>query len=312
MKKLRLLTAAIAMAFVACNDSQFKGYTKAESGLHYKFFNHDENATTIKEGDKIYIRYIIMNQKNDSVIINSKDASADGTGYASFGFKVSSFKGSFEDGLKMMAKGDSAEFIISADSFFLKSNGMKELPKGFSPGQHLKAIFKVKDIMPAAEVEAMQKKQMAERQAQMQELKAKEQPAIEKFLGENKITVKPTTSGLYYVETKKGAGACPTATNMVKVHYTGKLLDGTVFDSSVERGQPAEFPLNGVIVGWTEGLQLMKKGGKAKLILPSALGYGDRGAGEKIAPFTPLFFEVELLDIMPGQPQQEMPMPAGK
>ena len=97
---------------------------------------------------------------------------------------------------------------------------------------------------------------------------------------------------------------------MVKVHYTGKLLDGTVFDSSVERGQPAEFPLNGVILGWTEGLQLIKKGGKAKLVIPSSLGYGDRGAGDKIAPFSPLYFEVELLDIMPAPAEQ--PMPQGK
>jgi len=312
MKKLTLLTAATAMAFVACNDSKFKGYTKAENGLHYKFYNHDENGKTIQEGDNIYIRYIITNQKNDSVIINSKDASRDGSGYVNFGFKKSSFQGSLEDGLKMMAKGDSAEFIVSADSFFLKSNGMNELPKGFKPGEYLKAIFKVKDLMPAAEVEALQKKQNEEREAKMKEFQALEQPAIDKFIAENKITAKPTASGLYYVETKKGTGEFPKATDMVKVHYTGKLLDGTVFDSSVERGQPAEFPLNGVILGWTEGLQLMKKGGKAKLVIPSSLGYGDRGAGDKITPFTPLYFEVELLDIMPAPAEQSMPMPQGK
>ena len=312
MKKITLLSAVTALAFSACNDSQFKGYTKAESGLHYKFYNHDEAGKTIKEGDNIYIRYVILNQKNDSVIINSKDASRDGSGYVNFGFKVSSFKGSFEDGLKMMAKGDSAEFIVSADSFFLKSNRMNELPKGFKPGEYLKAVFKVKDIIPAAEVEAMQKKQMEERQAKMKELSSKEQPAIDKFIAENKITAKPTASGMYYIETKKGSGPSPKATEMVRVHYTGKLLDGTVFDSSVERGQPAEFPLNQVITGWTEGLQLMKKGGKAKLILPSSLAYGERGAGDKIAPFTPLYFEVELLDIMPAPAQQAMPVPQGK
>jgi FKBP-type peptidyl-prolyl cis-trans isomerase FkpA len=212
----------------------------------------------------------------------------------------------------MMAKGDSAEFIVSADSFFLKSNRMNELPKGFKPGEYLKAVFKVKDILPAAEVEAMQKKQMAEREAKMKEMIALEQPAIDKFVSENKITAKPTASGLYYIETKKGSGPNPKATEMVRVHYTGKLLDGTVFDSSVERGQPAEFPLNQVIAGWTEGLQLMKKGGKAKLILPSAIAYGERGAGDKIAPFTPLYFEVELLDILPAPAQQEMPKPQGK
>jgi FKBP-type peptidyl-prolyl cis-trans isomerase len=88
---------------------------------------------------------------------------------------------------------------------------------------------------------------------------------------------------------------------MVRVHYTGRLLDGTKFDSSHDRGQPAEFGLNEVIAGWTEGLQLMKKGGKARLVIPSNLAYGPQGR-QGIPPFAPLAFEIELLDILPAQP----------
>ena len=100
-----------------------------------------------------------------------------------------------------------------------------------------------------------------------------------------------------YVIEKEGAGNNPIATSTVKVHYEGKFTDGKIFDSSIQRGQPIEFPLNQVIPGWTEGLQLMSKGGKAKLIIPSVIGYGARGQGP-IPPFAPLVFEVELIDIV--------------
>ncbi len=107
-----------------------------------------------------------------------------------------------------------------------------------------------------------------------------------------------TASGLVITTLKPGSGASPKATDKVKVHYTGTLTDGTVFDSSVQRGEPASFPLNGVIPCWTEGVQLMKVGGKAKLVCPAALAYGDRGAPGRIKPGSTLVFEVELLDIV--------------
>jgi FKBP-type peptidyl-prolyl cis-trans isomerase len=120
-----------------------------------------------------------------------------------------------------------------------------------------------------------------------------------KFFAENgkKEGVKTTKSGLQYQVITEGKGDHPKATDRVSVHYTGKLLDGTTFDSSVERGQPATFPLNAVIPGWTEGLQLMTVGSKYKLFIPPELGYGERGAGPKIGPNSALVFEVELLKV---------------
>jgi FKBP-type peptidyl-prolyl cis-trans isomerase FkpA len=106
-----------------------------------------------------------------------------------------------------------------------------------------------------------------------------------------------TPSGLVYQSLKDGSGAQPAATDTVKVHYRGTLADGREFDSSHKRGQPAEFPLNRVIPCWTEGVQRMKVGGKARLICPPAIAYGSRGAGGVIPPDATLQFEVELLDI---------------
>jgi len=121
-----------------------------------------------------------------------------------------------------------------------------------------------------------------------------------KFLADNKKNdgIFVTASGLQYKVIVKGDGPKPAATDKVRVHYTGKTIDGQVFDSSVERGEPAEFPLNQVIPGWTEGLQLMSVGSKYMLYIPSELGYGDRGSGGIIKPGATLIFEVELLDII--------------
>jgi FKBP-type peptidyl-prolyl cis-trans isomerase len=119
------------------------------------------------------------------------------------------------------------------------------------------------------------------------------------FLAENgkKAGVTTTASGLQYEVIKQGTGAKPTATDTVKVHYEGKLLDGTVFDSSIKRGEPVTFPLNQVIAGWTEGVQLMAIGSKYKFVIPANLAYGEQGGGP-IPPNSVLTFEVELLEIV--------------
>lgn len=140
---------------------------------------------------------------------------------------------------------------------------------------------------------------------QLQKSRATAMAAVEKKKGEEFLAkaaqekgAKKTSSGLIYIEEKAGKGEQPKATDQVKVNYQGSLIDGTVFDSSIKRGEPATFPLNGVIPCWTEGVQLMKVGGKAKLICPSNLAYGDRGAPPRIAPGSTLVFEVELLEIV--------------
>ncbi len=120
------------------------------------------------------------------------------------------------------------------------------------------------------------------------------------FLAENskKEGVVTLESGLQYEVLTKGNGASPKATDSVRCHYHGTLINGEVFDSSVERGQPADFPVNGVIQGWVEALQLMQEGDKWKLYVPSNLAYGERGAGGAIGPHSTLIFEVELISIL--------------
>ena len=156
---------------------------------------------------------------------------------------------------------------------------------------------------PLVEVEAYNQKVQAlataRREAQGAKLAGESKAVIEKAAKE-KGAVK-TASGLIYISQKEGSGASPTANDKVKVHYSGTLVNGTVFDSSYKRGQPAEFPLDGVIKCWTEGMQKMKPGGKAKLVCPPEIAYGERGAGGLIPPNATLVFEVELLEVMKKQ-----------
>ena len=143
-----------------------------------------------------------------------------------------------------------------------------------------------------------------EKDMQAKQKAAGEKNAAEgtKFLEENKKKegVKTTASGLQYKLIKEGTGAQPKATDTVTVNYRGTLINGKEFDSSYKRGQPATFPLNGVIKGWTEGLQLMKTGAKYQLFVPPNLAYGERAAGPDISPNSTLIFEVELLEVKPA------------
>ena len=144
------------------------------------------------------------------------------------------------------------------------------------------------------------RKELMARQDSVNHKKGEENmKAGEEFLAKNakEPGVVVTASGLQYKIITEGKGKKPDSTSTVTVHYTGTLLDGTEFDSSVKRGQPATFPVNGVIKGLTEALQLMPVGSKWKLFIPAALGYGQRGAGQKIGPNSALIFEVELLSI---------------
>jgi len=156
------------------------------------------------------------------------------------------------------------------------------------------------------EVMAQFEKDMEQKQKQLGE---KNKADGDKFLAENKKNpgVKATASGLQYKVEKEGTGAQPKPTDMVTVNYRGTLIDGTEFDSSFKRGQPATFPVNGVIKGWTEALQLMKQGAKYQLFIPANLAYGERAMGPDIGPNSTLIFEVELQDVKPAP----TPVPQG-
>jgi FKBP-type peptidyl-prolyl cis-trans isomerase FkpA len=284
MKKyISILTLVVAFSGLAF--AQPKGYKKAPNGLLYNF-HMDKEGAKAKEGDIVKLHFVFKTDK-DSVL---RSTFAENTPIE-MPLQKGTFKGSLEDGLMMMSIGDSASFLINADSLFAKMFN-SPLPPFIKSGSNVCFLIKIINIMSEAQYQEEQRKIAGE-------MIAKEDKTIQEFMTQNKMVGVKTASGLYYVQTKAGNGIKPENGKTVSVHYTGKLLNGTKFDSSVDRGQPFEFSLGvgQVIKGWDEGVALMSIGEKGFLLIPSGLGYGPRGAGGSIPPNSVLVFEVELLGI---------------
>lgn len=286
MNNLFRFFSLVALVALVASCSDYPGYKKSDNGLYYKFHvDADDTAKpVVNDILQIDLKYYTMKDgKIDSVIMKSTPIP--------FKLMAPFFKGDLMEGLAMMGIGDSATFIVHADSFFTK---FVHQPRPAFIDSNSMLYFDVKLNSFMSEEQMM--KQKEEEKALKTQAEAE---TLAKYLADNKITAQPTASGLYVIETSKGKGAKPAAGQKVKVHYTGMLLDGTKFDSSLDRGTPFEFVIgqHQVIAGWDEGIALLSKGAKARLIVPSALAYGERGAGQVIPPFSTLIFDVELIDI---------------
>jgi FKBP-type peptidyl-prolyl cis-trans isomerase len=199
----------------------------------------------------------------------------------------------FGFGVSTLREGDQARFIVpSSLAFTYKGNGI------VAPYESVIYDVDILDVKTKADYEKEQLNEQKSEQKMSDSLKANEPTLRDKYLKDNKITVKPLPSGLYYVPVIVGTGPKAEPGKMVKVHYTGKLLNGKVFDSSIDRKSPIEFMLGRgqVIKGWDEGISMMRQGGKATLIIPSNIAYSDRDMGV-IPPYSTLVFDVELVEV---------------
>jgi FKBP-type peptidyl-prolyl cis-trans isomerase FkpA len=307
-KKLALAAVGSIVALTACDKSDRPGYDKAESGLYTKFYNHDENGVKPKEGDMVRVSLIVKTDK-DSILTDSKDPKFNRPGltYYEFPLMKSEFGGSFEEALSTMSVGDSASFLISVDSMYKG----KDVPPFLKKGTLLTYEAKLQKITAKEEVEREQKKKMEEHNVEMEMRKNEEMKILSKFLEDNKISTKSTPSGLIYIEKTKGKGPHPKAGDKVKVNYTLSFVDGKVLETTdaeaakkggiFEEGRPyapAEFVLGQLIKGMEEGLAMMSAGSKARLIIPSSIGYGEGGGA--MPPYSTLIFDVELISFTPG------------
>jgi FKBP-type peptidyl-prolyl cis-trans isomerase len=279
IKKLLTLTTAITvvMTFAGCGES-YEGFQKADSGLHYCFHTTNTTATKPQNGDVLTIQMIVK-LENDSVIEPTKTFAVM--------MQAPKFQGDVYDALNMMHQTDSATFIINANKYFSYYKGF--VPPFVKDDKTMLWIsLKIDSILSNT---AYQAKQITER-------KSVEAKTITAYLEEHHYKdIQPTPSGLYYIEIQEGKGKTPVAGQTCMMNYTGKFLHGEVFDSNIGQSVfPFQLGMGKVIKGWDEGVALMKKGGKAILIIPSDLAYGQNGAGS-IPPYTPLVFEVELVDI---------------
>ena len=290
MKKISILLAATAMALglYSCDKGGNANLKDNADSVSYAvgFGNASELLNAIKgaqaQGENVdsalFFKGFEEGFNSDTTKLWYYVGQMQG-GQAAMRFKDDSVlkKAIFMAGFKKALSADSASRVTLADSL----------------GAIAQKYYDIK-------AEADRKKYEAEMEKQMEEQYGENKAKGAAFIAEYKkeAGVQTTASGLAYQVLKEGNGNAPAATDMVQVNYVGKLIDGTVFDES--KGKPAEFRVDGVIKGWTEILQLMKPGGKVKVVIPSDLAYGARYAGEKIPPFSTLVFEIELVKIMPA------------
>ena len=297
-KAATLLIAGLALltAF-GCNNS----YKTTDSGLHYKFEKSNPGAPQVQEGDVLVGE---MTVKLDTIEIFTNRGHADRILRA-----TPSFDGDLYEGLLMMHIGDVATFYIDADDM-AKYLEPRQMHPDYKPGTGMKLYYTVnlQDIVSNEDILAEQNNW---RNA-MEQRRTSEPEAIAAYIKDNHITATPDADGLYIVVKKKGNGPKVQAGSTVAINYTGRLLDGTIFDSSVESdaiqgglqqsGRTYE-PLThtvgkmSLIPGWERGVMGQPAGTRLQLVVPSALAYGPQGAGELIPPYTPLVFDLEIVSV---------------
>ena len=299
---LILAMLLIANAMLAQSGGQkptsdpYFGYQKTTNGLYYKF--HTQAKGVSPQIDDLVDVFISCMVNDTTIIIPESENTIQ--------LSEPQFPGDLNECFAMMHVGDSASFIVNIDSTFIKTFAQPALPEEFKSTDVMRIEIRMVDCYPESEYAlhyaAKMKKIVEERAAQMKVDYPDETDnaarQLREYFSSNGIKAEPTASGLYYVRVKEGNGEKPEVGQMVKAHYTGKLLDGTVFDSSIDRDEPIIFPLGvgQVIPGWDEGLMMMSKGEKGVLYIPYYLAYGEREIGDLIPPFSNLIFEVELVD----------------
>ncbi len=292
--KKRVLIGTFIIAFVAVTIPMFfvfagDGYKTTPNGLQYRIIK-DNNQRKANLGDFISI-HMTYKTDRDSVLFTTR--SMNNNEPVEIPVTPGQFKGDATEGFTLLGAGDSAEFKMPVDSIFKN----QPMPPFAKPGGFIHMYVQVVSVMSKEEKEKAQK-ELEEKQISIDE------KSIDEYIKNNKYkAVKKTESGLYYLVQSQGDGAKVEAGKKVSVNYTGKLLDGTVFDSNTDpkfnHVQPFDFSvgMGQVIKGWDEGLQLFNVGGKGILIIPSRLGYGTRAAGASIPANSVLIFDVEVLDV---------------
>jgi FKBP-type peptidyl-prolyl cis-trans isomerase len=266
----------VAVTMLACS-SKYPGYDKTDSGLYFKIYKAGKDTIKPKEGDWVSLN---MSYKyKDSTLFDSKKAM--GTPVR-FQLPPSDYKGDIYEGIRMLSAGDSADFIVSADSLFTKTFRQPKRP----PFIDTNSVIHFHITMISVDAPAM--------------LMKKEQDALQKYISDKKITVAPDESGLYYIETVAGKGPKVDSTCWIKAHFSVSLIDGKQIFSTVERGEPKEFQFgqSNDTQGFELGIAKMAKGTKATFIVPSQIGFGEAGRGALVAPYSTVIYDVEVVDVI--------------
>ncbi len=272
----------VAISFSSCKKSNFEQH---EKGYKYQFHTVNDTAPQPVEGDFVSFELTLYN--TDTTFIDGQTLNDR--------IYPPIYTGDFYDAMTTMHVGDSATFIFDGDSVFHYLFG------GTYEYENKEIFFdiKLKELIPSAEFEALMAEQQRQYSEMIEEMRVNEDSIRLQYIKDNNITTKPDADGLYIIKTGTTTDTKITRGSNVAVHYTGKLIDGTVFDSSYSRGTPLTLVAGEgqVIKGWDNALLTMNKGEKATLIIPSALAYAERGAGGAIPPYATLIFDIEVVEV---------------
>jgi FKBP-type peptidyl-prolyl cis-trans isomerase FkpA len=286
LKKLSVVILA-ASVMVGCNQNR----VEVKEGVKIQIHSHDDKAKKLKEGDIVSF-LIKIKTGSDSLLQESVDVSKPARDMIQ-PVGQAGFKGSLQDGLRLLSVGDSATIYVPVDSI-AKTGG--QLPPFLKKGTDIKYSVKILKVQSKAEFEKDMAAEQAKSKVEAENRKAQLPQLMADFVKKSGLTFKTTASGLQYSVATEGAGDSPKNGDVCKCNYVGKFLDGKIFDQN----KGVDMPIGGMIPGFNEALMLMKKGGKATFLIPPAIGYGEQGGGP-IPGNTPLVFEVELLDFKKGQ-----------
>lgn len=282
---MRFSVFALLLLMIGCGFScsnRENGFKEHPSGIYYRFFEMNPKGVVPKTGDILVLSMKILNRDNKLI---------DESAFYRMQLGKPMYKGDFYTALSLLQVGDSVCFRLDAAGFFEK-NRKKSLPVEFKAGDPVFIHVRLKNILSAVDLES-------EKESTYHTDFEQEMNLLKDYIELTNTTVKPTSSGLYYIELKKGKGKMAENGKSLAVHYTGTTIDGKVFDSSLQRGKPFSFVLGmgQVIKGWDEGFRFMKEGGEARFIIPSNLAYGKSGYANLILPYSTLVFEVELMEV---------------
>ncbi len=288
-KQIRMATMIVAGAamLAACGSGDMKGYKQTENGLYYRFEQQDKNAQQVQEGDVLVGEMTI---RLDTSVLRTNVGRTERLMPA-----IPTYDGVLHEGILMMHLGDKATFAIEADSMakFMQPN---QMPPMYEKGKGMKFYYEInlQDIVTKDEFAAEQ----ANYEAEMEKARDAEPELIANYVKENNIKVQPNADGLYVIVKKQGKGTKVAVGRQVAIHYTGRLIDGTVFDSSVGN-EPLSYVVGqmGLIRGWEEGVMGQPEGTQLQLIIPSAMGYGPQGAGQMIPPYSTLIFDLDIVSV---------------
>jgi len=282
--KLMISFLAVVAFGTACSKNP--GFKKDKQGFYYKFYIENKENTQPQMGD--IVDMTLSMRLKDSVL------------YENIPFSEmiieSLYPGDLFASFQKLHIGDSATFIVDGENFFRYFWG-QDYP---FESNDLYFDIKLNDIVSKEEFEALQTERAIQYETMIEELRISEDSLITDYITKNKIKVKPTNDGLYIIKNFSGTGKSIKTGSTVAVHYTGKLLDGSVFDSYVDYGRdPIEVTVGSgqVIQGWEKALLLMRSGDKAIVLIPSKLAYGSRGIDYVIPPYTPLIFDMEVVSV---------------